>query len=122
LCPVITLKAYEEKTKPIRGNETRLLISFIKPNNAVTSSSLAYWHKAMLAAVGIDTAIFSAHSIRGASFSATKVANDMLKAAEWSSASVFQKFYYKPPDNPSYGRAVLSNSATNNTVQTTPLI
>ena len=55
MCPVITLRAYEEKTKPIRGNKTMLLISFIKPNNAVTSSSVAHWLKAVLAAARIDT-------------------------------------------------------------------
>ena len=32
LCPVMALKAYENKTKPICGDETKLLISFIKPH------------------------------------------------------------------------------------------
>jgi len=120
LCPVMALKAYEYKTKPIRGDETRLLISFIKPHKAVTSSSVARWLKSVLSAAGIDTAIFSAHSTRGTSSSAAAnvgiTTNDILKAANWSSESVFQKFYYKPSDDSSYGRAVLSNSATNNTV------
>ena len=120
LCPVMALKAYEDKTGPIRGDETKLLISFIKPHKAVTSSSVARWLKSVLGAAGIDTAIFSAHSTRGASSSAAAnvgiTTNDILKAANWSSESVFQKFYYKPSDNLSYGRAVLSNSATNNTI------
>jgi len=120
LCPVVTLKAYEDKTIPIRGEETKLLISFIKPHKAVASCSVARWLKSVLNAAGIDTAIFSAHSTRGASSSTAAnigiTTNDILKAANWSSESVFQKFYYKPSDNPSYGRAVLSKSATNNTV------
>ena len=62
LYQVITLKAYEEKTKPIHGNEIRLLISFIKPNNAVTYSSMARWLKAVLE---IDTAIFQHTSPEG---------------------------------------------------------
>ena len=86
------------------GNETRLLI---KPHNAVTSSSVAHWLKAVLTAAGIDTAIFSTHSTTGeSSCAAAKVGittNDILKAADWSSESVFQKFYNKPSDNPSYG-------------------
>ena len=41
LCPVMALKAYEDKTGPIRGDETKLLISFIKPHKAVTSSFVA---------------------------------------------------------------------------------
>ena len=120
LCPVMVLKAYEDKTGPIRGDETKLLISFIKPYRAVTSSSVARWLKSVLSAAGIDTEIFSAHSTRGASSSAAAnvgiTTNDILKAANWSSESAFQKFYYKPSDNLSYGRAVLSNSATNNTI------
>ena len=120
LCPVMALKAYESKTKPIRGDETKLLTSFIKPHKAVTSSSVARWLKSVLSAAGIDTAIFSAHSTRGASSSAAAnvgiTTSDILKAANWSSESAFQKFYYKPSDDSSYGRAVLSNSATNNTV------
>ena len=70
LCPVMALKVYEDKTRPIRGDETKLLISFIKPHKAVTSSSVARWLKSVLSAAGIDTAIFSAHSTRGASSSA----------------------------------------------------
>ena len=86
----------------------------------MASSSVARWLKSVLSAAGIDTAIFSAHSIRGAFSSAAAnvgiTTNDILKAANWSSESVFQRFYYKPSDNASYGRAILSTSATNNTV------
>jgi len=96
LCPVMTLKAYEDKTKLIRGDETNLLLSFIKPHKAVTPSSVARWLKPFLSAAGIDTAIFSAHSTRGVSSSAVAnlgiVTNDILKAANWSSESVFQSF------------------------------
>ena len=116
----MALKAYENKTKPIRGDETKLLISFIKPHRAVTSSSVAHWLKSVLSAAGINTAIFSAHSTGGASSSAAAnvgiTTNDILKATNWSSESVFQRFYYKPSDNASYGRAILSTSATNKTV------
>ena len=95
-------------------------MSFMKPHNPVTSSSVARWLKAVLTVAGIDTAIFLAHSTRGGSSSAAAkvgiTTNHILKAADWSSELVFQKFYYKPSDNPSYGRAVLSNSATNSTV------
>ena len=37
--------------------------------------------------------------------------NDILKAADWSSESVFRKFYYRPTHNPLYGRAVLSKGS-----------
>jgi len=80
---------------------------------------MAHWFKAV---TGISTAavILSAH---GASYSAAAVkvgitTNYILKASNWRSESVFQKFYYKPSDNLLYGRAALFNSASNNTVDT----
>ena len=93
----------------------------IKPHKAISSSTVARWLKSLLEASGIDTSIFSAHSVRGASSSAAASTGistaEILKAANWSSESVFQRFYYRSTDNPSYGRAVLSqHSATNNTV------
>ena len=56
--------------------------------------------------------IFSANSVRGVSSSKAAnmgiTTNDILKAANWSTESVFQKFNYKPTISASYGRAVLS--------------
>ena len=81
-------------------------------HRVVTSSSIARWVKAQLETAGINTSIFSAHSTRAA---LTLVAsnmgittNDILKPADWSLESVFQKFYYKPSEDPSFGRKVLS--------------
>ena len=121
LCPVTTLKAYEERTALFRGKETRLLLAIIRPHQAVSSSSVARWLKSLLEASGIDISIFNAHSVRGASSSAAAMAGvttaDILKAANWNSESVFQRFYYRSADDHSYGRAVLSgHPATNNTV------
>jgi len=63
---------------------------------------------------GIDTSIFKAHSTRGAATSAAAAPGittaDILKAADWSSESVFTKFYYKPLSSSVFGEAVLSNS------------
>ena len=67
---------------------------------------------------------FVAHSTWGASASAASRAgittSDILKAANWSSESVFQRFYHKEIDRTAYGSAVIrqnsSRSATNNTV------
>ena len=112
ICPVMTLKAYEERTASRRGLETRLFLAIIKPHKAVTSSTIARWLKFLLESAGINTSVFNAHSVRGASSTAAAnlgiTTNDILKAADWSSDSVFQRFYYKPTENPSYGRAVLS--------------
>ena len=113
LCPVVTLRAYEERTAPNRRSELKLFLAIIKPHKAVTSSTIARWLKLLLEAAGIDTSVFNAHSVRGASSSAAAnlgiTTNDILKAADWSSESVFQRFYYKPIEDPSFGRAVLSS-------------
>jgi len=116
LCPVTTLKAYEARTQPFRRNETRLLLATIKPNHPVTSSTVARWLKSLLELSGIDTSIFNAHSVRGASSSKAAnmgvTTNDILKAVNWSSESVFQKFYHKPSEDSVYGRAVLSSGSS----------
>jgi hypothetical protein len=36
-------------------------------------------------------------------------ANDILKAVDWSSETVFQKFYHKPTTSRQFGKAVLSS-------------
>ncbi len=68
----------------------------------------------MLECAGIDTNIFSYHSIREAASSmASKggvTTGDILKAADWSSESVIQKFYHKSQQNPHFGIMVLSSA------------
>jgi len=53
---------------------------------------------------------------RGASTSAGAGAgvtmNDIMQAADWSTESVFRRFYYRPSHDASYGRTVQSSSGT----------
>ena len=49
------------------------------------------------------------HSTRGAAAAGITTA-DILKAADWSSESVFTKFYYKPLRSGAFGEAVFSSS------------
>jgi len=118
LCPVTTLRAYQERTRDRRKDKehSQLFISLIKPYNAVTSSTIARWLKSVLTKSGIDTGIFKAHSIRGASTSAAANAgvttNDILNAADWSSESVFQKFYYRCEQKNTFGSSVLAKLPT----------
>ena len=53
----------------------------------------------MLKGAEIDVSNFSTHSVRGASV----ITNNILKAADWSSESVFQKFYYHSIYDPGFG-------------------
>ena len=94
LCPVQSLSLYIERTKALRGDATQLFISFIKPHNPVTSSTIARWLKLGMESAGIDTSIFKAHSVRSASTSAASMqgvtTEDILGAADWSTESSFQ--------------------------------
>ena len=67
ICPVITLRAYEERTKEFREEfkdlqspspKTTLFLSWIGKHNPVTSS-IARWLKSIMSEAGIDVGIFS---------------------------------------------------------------
>ena len=109
LCPVETLR---QVTASLRKESTHLFVAIVKPHKPVAPCTIAHWLKEVLKLSGFDTNIFTAHSTRSASSSAAAdsgvTTSDILKAADWSSESVFRKFYYRPTHNPSYGRAVLS--------------
>ena len=70
----------------------------------------------MLSLAGIDTSSFKAHSVRSASVSAAASAgvstNQIMEAADWSSESVFRRFYYKPSSVNAVGVSVLSCTPT----------
>ena len=118
LCPVETLKVYEERTVSFCSNpgENRLFRSFIGKHGPVSSSTIARWIKSCLHKAGVDTSKFQAHSTRAAA--ATKAAmsglsvEDIMKAADWSSEGVFQKFYYRPQHSVEFGSLVLAASAS----------
>ena len=97
----------------LRSEHTTLFIGVSKPHKSVCSSTIARWLKLLLGKAGVDTNIFKAHSVRSASASAVAVAGvtipDILKAADWSSEAVFQKFYRKPTRTNQFGMAVLQS-------------
>ena len=101
----------QSETAPFRGKETSLFLAMIKPHKPVTSSTIARWLKKVLELSGVDTSIFSAHSVRGASVSAASTSGvttaEILTAADWSSQSVFETFYHKPTHDPKFGCTVL---------------
>ena len=118
LCPVETLKAYEERTVSFHNNprDNRLFRSFIGKHESVTSSTIARWIKSCLQKAGVDTSKFKAHSTRAAA--ATKAAmsgltvDEIMKAVDWSTEGVFQKFYYRPQHSVEFGSSVLAASAS----------
>ena len=118
LCPVATLRAYEDRNQEFRQEMgPRPLFLTTITHNPASSSTIARWLKSILGKAGIDTAIFKAHSICGAATTAASNAGvtmcDILNAADWSTPSVFQKFYCKPSRRTEFGTAVLDPNKEN---------
>jgi len=69
-----------------------------RQHHSATSATIARWIKTGLSKAGIDTSIFKAHSIRSAATSAAADAGvsvtEIMETTDWTSASVFEKFYY----------------------------
>ena len=107
LCPVSCTSAYLQRTASRRGadNANRLLLSLIRPFGAVSGSTVARWIKATLERAGIDIAIFTAHSVRGAASSGALARGipieDILRAGDWSSNQTFARFYHRTVPAPS---------------------
>ena len=118
LCFCTYLKVYIERTKascPTKsGFKNPLFLSYIKPHGPVTSTTLSRWVKSTLAQAGIETTKFKAHSSRSASSSAAHEAGvalpDIMEAADWSTVSIFTKFYHKPVCKISFANAVLGQT------------
>ena len=72
LCPVDTLRYYLKATRNLRpvfpsSKPDPLFVSYVKPHNPITAPTLSRWLRMVLKNAGIDTDIFKAHSVRGAS-------------------------------------------------------
>ena len=85
-------------------------MSFKRPHKPVSSTTLGHWLRTFLSAAGIDSQLFKAHSGRGASTTAASTAfvplSTIMSIADWSSASTFRTFYYKPLVNPDFDTGV----------------
>ena len=121
LCPVETLRVYEQRTFNFCSSSGTsrancLHRSFIGSHGPVSSSTIARWLKVCLKNAGVDTSKFQAHSVRAATTSKALLSGltveDILKAADWSSEGVFQKFYYKPKHSLAFGSSVLADTMT----------
>jgi len=96
--------------------------SYLGKYDPVSSSTIARWLRACLTEAGINTDIFKAHSVTGASSSTAAAAGvttaDTLNAADWSSVTTLQKFNFQQTkesgDNPAFGTAVLSSIKASN--------
>lgn len=112
ICVYKTLEEYLKRTQSLRGTETRLILSYIKPYKPVTSTSISRWIRLVMKNSGIDVEKFGSHTTRSAVSSKVKQSGvpiaDIMKVAGWSSDTTFSRFYDKPlEDNESFQRAAL---------------
>ena len=74
LCVVQCLKQYEAMTSQFRSvtphRAAPLFLSYVKPHKPVITQRLAHWIKDLLKEAGVNTEVFKAHSVRGATTSA----------------------------------------------------
>ena len=118
LCPVECFRYYVKLSRNVRPVipsflPDKLFISFIRPHKPVTSTTLGRRLRTFMSAAGIDSHAFKAHSVRGASTTAAANAfvplSTIMSMADWSSASTFRTFYYKPLFNSDFAFGVLSS-------------
>ena len=99
--------------KPVfpSSQQDPLFVCYVKSHHPITAPTLSRWLRMVLKNAGIDTDILKAHSVRGASTTAAVNNNipldDVMKMADWSCVSSFQKFYYKPVFEANYAHSVL---------------
>ena len=112
ICVVRALRAYLMKTKNLRTDSSLFIITQ-KPYSAASKSTIAGWLKLGMRLAGIDLNLFTPHSTRSASTSATvnKVPIDtIIKTAGWSNDCTFRKFYKRPVSNDAtFSSAILAS-------------
>ena len=109
LCVCTCLKEYLKRTKPLRGTETKLFLSFTKPYKLVPRQTLSTWIHTVMASAGVDIT-FKPHSTQAAATSKAKAASasvqEILKTVGWS-YRCFDKFYDKPVESSTFASAIL---------------
>ena len=77
----------------------QLLLSYIKSNMEVHSSTVSRWIKEILKETGVDVDVFKGHSKHSASTSKSCLSgisvDDILSRRSWSNEFTWQKFYHK---------------------------
>ena len=102
LCVFTHLKEYLQRTKLLRGTETKLFLSHAKPHQRASRDTISRWIHSVMAETGVDVNTFKPHSTRAAAAAASKAKNasvpvkEILDTAGWSSERTFDRFYNKP--------------------------
>ena len=100
LCVFSHMGAYINWTSALRGDETKLFISHIKPHRQASRDTISRWIRETMTNAGVDTSTFKPHSTISAATSKAKAVavhiQDILNRAGWSSSRTFDRFYSKP--------------------------
>lgn len=115
LCVCLALQEYITRTEKLRGNKTRLFISYNRPHLPIARDSISRWIKIVMKQAGINTNVFNAHSVRSAATSAAKASSVPLKTilstAGWSRQETFARYYNKDIDDSGvFGEAILKKT------------
>lgn len=116
LCIASLLNIYIEQTKILVPHDSdALFLTFGKHPKAASAQTISRWIRETLAEGGIDTSIFTAHSVRHAATSSAWRLNvpldEIHRSAGWSkNSSTFAKFYNRPViPSGNISRAVILN-------------
>ena len=100
LCVFTHLKEYLQRTKPLRGTETKLFLSYMKPHHRASKDTISRWIRSVMADAGVDVNTFKPYSTRAAAVSKVKSVSvpvkEILDTAGWSSERTFDRFYNTP--------------------------
>ena len=118
VCPVRALDLYLERTGPFRGTTKQLLVCYqgAKKGQPITPEGLARWIREVIAPA-VDSERGDrprAHATRGLATSLAALRGvsvvEICKAARWSSAAVFRRFYLRDVASNSLAHAVLESA------------
>ena len=99
LCVVHTCSIYLDKTSSVRGEETKLFLTYQKPHKNASRDTIRRWIHQVMMNAGVDVNVYKPHSVRAAATSKAKANKasllEIMNTAGWSSAATFAKFYDK---------------------------
>ena len=107
LCPIVCIDQYISLTTPwrVKGQPSAFFLCHKKPHKPASKSTLARWIKEALFLADVDTKVFKAHSLRGASSSKALLSGlsvkEVIDHGRWSQESTWQRFYHKKVDSAS---------------------
>ena len=107
LCPIECIDQYIALTESwrVNGQPSAFFLCHKKPHKPASKSTLARWIKDGLLLADVDTKVFKAHSLRGASSSKALLkgltVKEVVDHGRWSLESTWQRYYHKNVDSAS---------------------